>query len=243
MREKKACSAEGCEKQATSKGLCRNHYAQDLRKRKKEQAPSVDTAPMRLQGPVSTEKLEEFRYTANEADLQYWEGNPEASPLNVPKAIRDKYPNMDFHWCSEKKWDKLGKNYQGWQKFTDNKHPEGMKRGNDLFLAAMPKERAQRYRDHVAEQSIERLRSAQSKALQSQVGSVMNSKELEEMGAQGATPGLLIGQRPRTRTQFGNKTITGGGFVRGMKRSEVAEIVRKEIADRRKNRTYSFASK
>ena len=241
MREHKNCSAEGCEKQATSKGLCRNHYAQDLRKRKKEHAPVIDTSGAHLTGTLPVEKLEEFRYTASEEDLQYWEGNPEASPLNVPKAIRDKYPNMDFRWCSEAKWNKLGKNWQGWQRFTDNQRPEGLKRGNDLFLAAMPKERAQRYRDHVALESIERLRAAQSKALQAQVGSTMNSKELEAMGASGATPGLLIGQRPHTRTQFGNRTIVGGGFVRGMSKSEVRDIVRKEIADRKKNRVYSFA--
>lgn len=238
MREPKICSVEGCGAKHRARGFCQKHYAEWLKKR-----PAVDTSPMRVQGQVSPERLGDFQYQANDADMEYWEKNDIASPLHVPAAITKRYPHLDFHWCSEKKWEKTGKNWQGWQKFQDSEYKDGLKRGNDLFLAAMPKEKAQRYRDHVALQSIERLRATQAKALTAQLGNTMDAKELEAMGAKGATPGVTIGERPRTRTQFGNRMVVGGGFVRGMKKSEIREIARREIEDRRKNRVYSLPSR
>ena len=239
MSEPKICSQ--CEKPATAKGLCRTHYAKSRREAKRN-APVVDTSPMRLQGEVSAERLEEFAYKANDADLEYWEGNEAASPLHVPDALKKKYPNMDWRWVSKRTLENRGAGYNGWQIFSDGQYKEGLKRGNDSFLAAMPKERAQRYRDYVSERSMERIRSVQEKAVTAQIGSTMSDEELKQMGApDGAHHGLSIGERPRTTKQFGNRTIRGGGGTRGLTRSDLRQMAQEEINRRRANRSYSFA--
>jgi hypothetical protein len=142
--------------------------------------------------------------------------------------------------------DKYGKNYHGWQKFEDKNHPQGVTRGNDMFLTCMPKERAQRYRDRVSERSIENIRSQQAKSLDFEIGKSMSKEEmtslLKEKGidAENVQSGIIIGVRPKTKTSIGGKKFVGGGYMRGMGRHEIREHLRKEIEDRKKNRVYSI---
>lgn len=241
MSEQKICSHEGCGKPARCKGLCNTHYTASRRNAAKNK-PAVDTSPMRLQGPVSADRLEEFVYKANDADLEYWEGNESASPLHVPNKLKEKYPGMDWRWVSKRTLDNRGAGYNGWQIFHDQQNPEGIKRGNDTFLAAMPKERAQRYRDYVSERSMERIRAVQEKAVATQIGTSMTDEELKQMGApEGAHHGLSVGQRPRTKGTFGGRTIMGGGGSRGLTRADMRQMAQEEISRRKANRVYSFA--
>lgn len=188
------------------------------------------------------ERVDVFVYKGDPRELDDWEHDEEISPMHVPKEIKSKYPGMAFRYVSKQKWDKFGKNYHGWQTFTDADYPEGVNRGNDLFLCAMPGERAQRYRDSVAERSNQAIRGSQEASLNLQIGQKLSSEEMERMGIPaGSEAGIVVGTRPITKTQFGNRIITGGGGTRGMSREDAREHVRKEIADRKKHRVYSFA--
>lgn len=238
----KTCTKEGCTAKHAAKGFCVKHYAEYRRTLPKTETPLVDTTPMRLQGKLPAEKLKDFLYNANDADMEYWEANSDASPLDVPPSIRNKYPHLTFHWSSDERWKKKGKNYQGWQEFRDSQWPDGLRRGNDTFLTAKPNEKAQRYRDHVSEMSNERIRSTQVRASNVQIGSTMSDEELKQLGApEGSTHGMSVGNRGRTKVQFGNRVIIGGGGTRGMNRSEQREMAREEIKRRKANRVYSFA--
>lgn len=203
---------------------------------KKERVEVTKSAlPKAMQG----EALEKFAYKATPGELDDWEHSEDVSPMHVPKEIKKSYPGMAFRYVSKQKWDKFGKNYHGWQVFKDKDNPEGVNRGNDLFLCAMPEERAQRYRDSVAERSSANIRARQEKSLELQIGQSLSKEEMERMGVpSGSEAGIVVGVRPKTRTQFGNRVISGGGGTRGMSRDEVREIARKERDNRKKNRVY-----
>lgn len=192
---------------------------------------------------IEGEALDRFQYQANSADLDFWEGNEKITAMHVPEEIKKAYPDLDFHWSSQAKWDKMGKNWKGWQVFKDaTLCPDGVRRGNDVFLTAMPKERAQRLRDATAFESTKKIIGLQEQMLESKIGDNLTEKELKELGASGE-PGINIGDRPKTMTRFGNRVIAGGGYNRGMSRKEVHQRmadVRREAADRAKRRVYSF---
>lgn len=201
--------------------------------------------PVAMQG----EALEKFAYKGTPGEMDDWEANEDVSPMHVPKEIREAYPNLSFRYVSQYSVRTRGANYRGWQKFSDNQFPDGVKRGNDMFLAAMPKERAERYRQKVSEDSIDRIRSQQEKSIQflSSEGA-MSQEEVDSVARAnnradlvGAPGGLVVGVRPTTKTRFGNRTIIGGGGQRGMSRAEVHDHIRREAEDRKKKRAYSFA--
>lgn len=207
----------------------------------KKDKPEVAVTRSKLPVAMDGEALEKFSYDHTSEELEDFANNADVTPMHVPKEIKSKYPGMAFRYVSKQKWDKFGKNYHGWQVFKDNSYPEGVNRGNDLFLCAMPEERAQRYRDSVAERSNQIIRNRQEASLNLQIGQKLSSEEMERMGIPaGAEAGIVVGTRPITKTQFGNRIITGGGGTRGMSREDAREHVRKEIADRKKNRVYSF---
>lgn len=206
--------------------------------KKETAAVTREKLPVAMQG----EALEKFAYKGTPGEMDDWEANEDVSPMHVPKEIRTAYPNLSFRYVSAYGVKTRGANYHGWQKFSDNQFPEGVKRGNDMYLAAMPKERAQRYRDKVAEDSVQRIRSRQEKSLEFQIGQGLSKEEMEKMGIPaGSEAGLLIGVRPKTKTRFGNRTVIGGGGQRGMSRAEAHEHIRREVEDRKKKRVYSFA--
>jgi hypothetical protein len=208
---------------------------------KKEQ-PEVEVVREKLPEAMQGEALAKFVYQATPGELDDWEHNAEVSPMHVPKTIQNKYPDLAFRYVSRQKWDKFGKNYHGWQTFQDSEHPQGVTRGNDMFLCAMPKERAQRYRDSVSEKSNANIRARQQSALELHLSQNISQEEMEKMGIPaGAEAGIVVGVRPRTKLKFGGRVVIGGGGTRGMSREEAREVARKEIEDRKKNRVYSFA--
>ncbi len=198
---------------------------------------------------MSGEALEKFAYKATEGEMDEWEADETRSAMHTPREIKNRYPDLCFRYVSGYSVRTRGSNYHGWQKFSDSENPEGIKRGNDMFLAAMPKERAQRYRDKVAEDSVARIRSQQEKSIQFLASEgAMSQEEVDAVARAnnrsdlvGSRGGLIVGVRPTTKTRFGNRTVTGGGGQRGMSRAEAHEHIRREIADRKKHRVYSFA--
>jgi len=205
---------------------------------------AVEVTKSELPKHMDGEALEKFSYKATPGELDDWEANEDVSPMHVPKEIKEKYPELTFRYVSQYSVKTRGANYHGWQKFTDSGFPDGVKRGNDMFLAAMPTERAERYRRKVSEESIQRIRSSQEKSLEFQIGKGLTSEEMEKMGVPaGSEAGILVGVRPKTKTKFGNRTISGGGYARGMSREEAREHFRRESEDRKKNRVYSFGKR
>jgi hypothetical protein len=106
-----------------------------------------------------------FKYTLNEKEQAIWEHDETISPLHVPKEISDKYPGMAWKWVSNRAIENRGAGYKGWQLFSDKSNPEGVKRGNDLRLAARPQSMSDSYRKHVEEQSSQNVRDVQQGAM------------------------------------------------------------------------------
>ncbi|MGH9969977.1 MAG: hypothetical protein ACREBG_19585, partial [Pyrinomonadaceae bacterium] len=184
------------------------------------------------------QKLAHFQYATDEHSGDVWEHGEGINPLDLPKAIREGYPHLRFRWCSEPKWDKKGKNYDGWQRFTDPKLcPDGERRGRDLFLAAMPEERARKRDRFVQQRSTDMIKSVQERNLDT-------IAQIQHGESQGIAPldtpvhGVQIGRRPETRIPFGGKVRKGGGYNRGLSMEEVQEVVRKNRESEAKRRKY-----
>ncbi|KKK80311.1 hypothetical protein LCGC14_2824770 [marine sediment metagenome] len=169
-------------------------------------------------------KLDHFQYTKDPNQLDYWEFGEDVNTMSVPKNIRDKYPGMRFHWRSMARIDRLGMDYKGWQKFVDPTlgYAEGLKRGNDTMLFAMPEERAQRYNDKVAEDSTQRVRELQEH--QMEMNDRATAAGLQPYEAKGeGTGGIAIGERAK-------------GQSRGISREEVVERITKQQEARARGR-------
>ena len=169
-------------------------------------------------------KLDHFQYTKDPNQLDYWEFGEDVNTMSVPKNIRDKYPGMRFHWRSMARIDRLGMDYKGWQKFVDPTlgYAEGLKRGNDTMLFAMPEERAQRYNQKVAEDSTQRVRELQEH--QMEMDDRATAAGLQPYEAKGkGTGGIAIGERAK-------------GQSRGISREEVVERITKQQEARARGR-------
>lgn len=209
----------------------------------------VEVTKSELPEGMAGEALEKFAYKASPDEMDVFEADETRSAMHVPKEIQNAYPSLTFRYVSAYSVKTRGTNYRGWQKFSDKEHPEGVTRGNDMFLAAMPKERAERYRRKVSEDSIDRIRRQQENSIQFMASEgAMSQEEVDAVARAnnrgdlvGARGGLIVGVRPTTKTRFGKRTITGGGGQRGMSRAEAREHVRREMEDRKKKRVYSFA--
>lgn len=189
-------------------------------------------------------KLDHFQYHASEDEIMDWK---EEKPLNsrVVRSIKKKYPGMRCRFVSSYSLDKRGKGYRGWQLFSDKDHPNGVKVGNDLFLAMMPEELAKSYNDEMAYRSTRDLVRHTEEMQEMAIGSGMSGEEMEKIGApKGSQPGMSVGDKPRTKVVLGGKTIYGGGYnrtKRSMNREEFVKRMEKErIAS---TRTYSFGSR
>jgi hypothetical protein len=175
-------------------------------------------------------KLEHFQYTKDPNQLDYWEFGEDVNTMSVPKNIRDKYPEMRFHWRSLARVDRLGMGYKGWQKFTDPSlgYGEGLKRGNDIMLFAMPEERAQRYNDKVAEDSTQRVKELQEHQIEMNDRAAAAGLQPYEAKGKG-TSGIAIGERPA----LGKRPA---GQHRGLSREEVVERITHQQEQARKGR-------
>jgi hypothetical protein len=187
-------------------------------------------------------KLDYFQYTLDPKEAALWEHDESLSPLYVPADVKRRYPHLAWRWVSRYKLDNKGDGYNGWQLFKgDVKYPEGIRRGNDMFLAAMPKKMAESYRRRVAERSSSNVRDVQygQIAKMEQAARQLQAQGIEaEVIAPGCdtanpgTPGFIVGQRPR----FGK----GGGYTRGASREEMREHLQREAEARSKRRVYIF---
>ncbi len=170
-------------------------------------------------------KLDHFQYTKDPNQLDYWEFGEDVNTMSVPKNIRDKYPGMRFHWRSMARIDRLGMDYKGWQKFVDPTlgYAEGLKRGNDTMLFAMPEERAQKYNDKVAAESTRRVIELQENQLDiaERASHLGGGSPYDPKG--GGTSGIAIGERKR-------------GQSRGISREEVVERITKQQEARSRGR-------
>jgi hypothetical protein len=175
-------------------------------------------------------KLEHFRYTKDPNQLDYWEFGEDVNTMSVPKNIRDKYPEMRFHWRSLARVDRLGMDYKGWQKFTDSSlgYGEGLKRGNDTMLFAMPEGRAQKYNDKVAAESTQRVRELQEHQIKMNDRAAAAGLQPYEAKGKG-TSGIAIGERPA----LGKRPA---GQHRGLSREEVVERITRQQEQARRGR-------
>ena len=187
-------------------------------------------------------KLDDFVYTQDSALLDLWEAGGTQSPVDVPSDIKTKHHNLRFHWSSKRKWDRYGKNYGGWQEFRTAAFPEGVTRGNDLFLSAMPESLAKKRDERVAYESTKRVKGIVEQQIAQAAAIDPDSIAGSEAGkSRGIAPGVTIGDRPQTRVLLGGKVRVGGGYNRsGMTRSEIHEAIAKEQASRSKKRVYSI---
>jgi hypothetical protein len=187
-------------------------------------------------------KLDHFQYHASPDEIQDWK---DEKPLNsrVVRDIKKKYPGMRCRFVSSFSMDKRGKGYRGWQLFSDKSHPNGIKVGNDLFLAMMPEELAQSYNDEMAYRSTRELVKHTEQMQEMAIGSGMSGKEMERLGApKDSQPGMTVGDKPRTKTQFGGRTIYGGGYNRTKRSLNREQFVKRMEKERTAStRAYSFA--
>ena len=176
-------------------------------------------------------KLDHFHYDATEDEIHDWK---EEKPLNsrAVRSIKKKYPGMRCRFVSSYSLDKRGKGYRGWQLFSDKDHPNGVKVGNDLFLAMMPEELAKSYNDEMAYRSTRDLVKHTEQMQEMAIGSGLSGDEMEKIGApKGSQPGMSVGDKPRTKVVLGGKTIYGGGYnrtKRSMNREEFVKRMEKE---------------
>lgn len=181
-------------------------------------------------------KLDHFQYSMDPREVAVWEQDETISPLSVPSDIQKKYPQFAWRYVSQLKLNTRGRGYHGWELFSDSKlgYPDGVKRGNDLFLAAMPKELAESYRRTVSERSTEAVKDIQLR------GMARMESALAGMPGEYQAEIIAEGGKVGGRTTLG---ITVGrnearGFQRGLSREEVHNQIAKSIAERKKNKVY-----
>ena len=188
-------------------------------------------------------KLDHFQY--ENVSSYEWE---QQNPLNVPREIKEAYPQFTFRYRAidhrtQTLW--RGKDYHGWQVFTDSKNPEGIKVGGDLVLCAMPNERAESYRKYVANLSTDQVRAMQESSLEAvdRAGSELRAKGVDfkafnpgsqvtgRTGGKSAPVGISVGaERDR-------KTGEPTSQHRGYPPEELQEMAAKAQEERDKNRT------
>lgn len=195
-------------------------------------------------------KLDYFQYSGD-ANSYEWE---KENPLQVPKTIRERYPNLTFRWRAiDTKTGKLwrGKDYHGWQVFTDSKNPEGVKYGGDSVLAAMPNERAESYRLYVQNQSTDLVKSTQENQIEAmdRAASALRAKGVPyssgEAGQQfsssdGRTAKYPTGITIRASRTRNKRTGEVREQYRGYHPEEITEMTAKAQEGRQRNKTYSI---
>lgn len=183
---------------------------------KKAVSEATTSSPATVLKDPLDNKLDHFQYHASDRDLDIWE-HTDISPVHVPKDIKEKYPGLRFRYVSKQRWDKYGKEYHGWQRFTDPAlAPDGVNRGNDTFLAAMPEERALAYNRYVSQKSREAVQGIQDTQIE-------NAARMERAGIEPLGTGLVVEtNQPRT----------------GYNRQQLLERIRKNREEHAKKKVY-----
>lgn len=196
-------------------------------------------------------KLDHFRYSLDPEATMMWEHDETVSPLHVPKEIKDRYPHLEWRFVSNRTLDIKGKGYNGWELFHDQSYPEGLKRGPDLRLAAMPREFAESYRRKVQDRSTEQVRNLQT-------GQIAKMEQaVHDLNAAGVEAGMLgdgevLADEKGRRREFSGGGINigarpkvgkGGGYQRGVSRAEIHEMRIKSAEAQGKNKVYAFMGK
>lgn len=226
---------------------------------KSTQASRNQTATQNMESPLPVvaakdefdKKLDHFQYSLDPQAVALWEHDETVSPLHVPKELKDQYPNLEWHWVSERNLKNKGRGYNGWEIFYDAHNPEGVMRGPDMRLGVMPKEMAERYRRRVSETSTEQVKNLQSGQIAKMDRAIaeLNQANIEAgllgdgeqlIDTQGrrrefSGAGISVGRRPAIGK--------GGNYQRGFSREEVHEMQAKVIEDRKKSKTYAFMGK
>lgn len=199
------------------------------------EVPAAAT-PVKVKDPLD-KKLDYFQYNRDPNAAEPWESE---NPMDTPqiRKIKAEYPNLRFHFVSQRNLELKGKDYHGWQLFSDTKRPNGLKVGNDLFLAAMPEEMAQQYNEHTAYRSTERVRGLQENQMETiaQIEAQKGAMGISEVSGTGIT----VGSVPKFTRQIAGRPIAGGGYSRGYTREEVHEMAIKQREARAKARSYSI---
>ncbi|KKL56382.1 hypothetical protein LCGC14_2245970 [marine sediment metagenome] len=167
-------------------------------------------------------KLDHFQYSGD-ANAYEWE---KENLLQVPKTIRERYPQLTFRYRAiDSKTGNLrhGKDYHGWQVFTDRENPEGIKVGGDLVLGAMPNERAESYRLYVQRQSTDLVKGTQENQIEAM------DRAAAELGP-GAYSASPLGHRFQSEdgrtAKYPAGIRIGGSRSRNKKTGEVREQFR-----------------
>lgn len=193
-------------------------------------------------GDAFDRKLDHFQYTLDPKEAAIWEHDESVSPLHVPPELKKKYPNMTFRWVSDYKLRTKGAGYNGWQLFRDGKHAEGVKRGHDLHLAAMPKEMAESYRRAVSERSSRMVRNAQEAAVANLEQRTHGIRDIEMLAPGDEVVDKATGQKRPIGLSIGARPAVGrgGAFQRGMSQAEVRDRVQQVIEKNRSRKSYVF---
>jgi len=200
-------------------------------KRKGKSAPAPAVTAMKDE---HDRKLDHFQYTMDPKEAAIWEHDEAISPLHVPNEIKKRYPGMTFRWVSDYKMRTKGQGYNGWQRFSDSRNPDGIKRGNDLHLAAMPTEMAESYRRSVSERSNRAMRAVAENTIEN----MEQRAAAVRGGAEMLGPDEIIKDSSGNRRPVSGVSIAGGR--RGMGAHEFQEALRKRAEERSKNKVYSF---
>lgn len=181
-------------------------------------------------------KADHFLYSLDPESVATWEHDETTNPLTVPPEITKKYPNLAFHWISTLKLETKGRGYHGWELFKDAKldYGEGIKRGNDLHLGAMPKELAESYRRRMGERSTEAVIGIQERSTSKMESAIGNLPR--ESGAEIIGYGDKIGDRKTAGIVVGSNQARG--FNRGISRQEAHARIAAEISERKKAKRY-----
>ena len=192
---------------------------------------SADELRKAVQNPETIDKVlgDGFKYTLDEKEQAIWEHDETISPLHVPKEISDRYPDMAWKWVSTRALENRGAGYKGWEVFSDKSNPRGVKRGNDLRLAARPQSMSDSYRKWVEDKSSQAVRDVQEGA----VGKM--DRAIAELRARGLDAEILA---PGCDTDSpGTPGISIGG-KRGMDAGEIQRNLARVAENRAKNKKY-----
>lgn len=159
---------------------------------RRQRGEPVGTTPKQDKAVTSEQKtpmdttLDYFQYSLDPGVAKHWQSDETLSPLHLEKGFTDRYNNLAFKYISTNKINRLGKNFHGWEIFHDSEYPEGRKLGNDLILAAKPKEDNEDYKARCVARSEANLR----RAVEASKAGLMPGQD----GLQGSGAGPLVNQ-------------------------------------------------
>lgn len=159
-------------------------------------------------------KLDFFQYAGDATSFEW-----ERENIYNLDSLRKKYPELEFRIRAIDPGSKelrKGNDYMGWQIFKDKDNPNGIRKGGDGLVAAMPKERARAYNKYTQNKSTELIKDTQ------------RAKAERGYGEEGGFATITDKKTGHSTEQF-----------RGLHPDEMAELRAKGEEDRGRNRVYS----